>query len=39
MAKSKIKNIIITFFVCYFIGACAFNKVIAENVITGNILP
>jgi len=39
MARSKIKNLIITFFVCYFIGACAFNKVIAENVITGNILP
>jgi len=39
MAKSKIKNILITFFVCYFIGACAFNKVIAEDVITGNILP
>ena len=39
MARSKIKNLIITFFVCYFISACAFNKVIAENVITGNILP
>ena len=39
MARSKIKNIIITFFVCYFIGACAFNKVIAEDVVTGNILP
>jgi len=39
MDKTKIKNILITFFVCYFIGACAFNKVIAEDVITGNILP
>jgi len=39
MDYTKIKNILITFFVCYFIGACAFNKVIAENVITGNILP
>jgi len=39
MDKTKIKNIIITFFVCYFIGACAFNKVIAEDVVTGNILP
>jgi len=39
MDYTKIKNILITFFVCYIIGACAFNKVIAENVITGNILP
>jgi len=39
MARSKIKNILITFFVCYFIGTCAFNKVIAEDVVTGNILP
>jgi len=39
MDYTKIKKILITFFVCYFIGACAFNKVIAENVITGNILP
>ena len=39
MARSKIKNILIAFFICYFIGACAFNKVIAEDVVTGNILP
>jgi len=39
MDYTKIKNILITFFVCYFIGACAFNKVIAEDVVTGNILP
>jgi len=39
MAKSKIKNIIITFFVCYFIGACVIHKANAEDVITGNILP
>jgi len=39
MAKSKIKNILITFFVCYFIGACVIHKVSAEDVVTGNILP
>jgi len=42
MDKTKIKNFIITFFVCYFIGACALNKVIAEDNDTGfssNILP
>ena len=39
MAKSKIKNILITFFVCYFIGACIIHKASAENVVTGNILP
>jgi len=42
MDKTKIKNLIITFFVCYFIGACAFNKVIAEDndtAFTSNILP
>jgi hypothetical protein len=42
MDRTKIKNIIITFFVCYFMGACAFNKVIAEDNDTGfssNILP
>jgi len=42
MDRTKIKNFIITFFVCYLIGACAFNKVIAEDNDTGfssNILP
>ena len=42
MDRTKIKNLIITFFVCYLIGACAFNKVIAEDNDTGfsgNILP
>ena len=39
MAKSKIKNLIITFFVCYFIGACVIHKAQAEDVVTGNILP
>ena len=42
MDKTKIKNLIITFFVCYLIGACAFNKVIAEDndtAFTSNILP
>jgi len=39
MAKSKIKNILITFFVCYFIGACIIHKASAEDVVTGNILP
>jgi len=39
MARSKIKNLIITFFVCYFIGACIIHKANAEDVVTGNILP
>ena len=39
MAKSKIKNILITFFVCYLIGACIIHKANAEDVVTGNILP
>jgi len=39
MDRSKIKNLIITFFVCYFIGACVIHKANAENVVTGNILP
>jgi len=39
MERSKIKNIIITFFVCYFIGACVIHKANAEDVVTGNILP
>ena len=39
MARSKIKNLVITFFVCYFIGACVIHKVSAEDVVTGNILP
>ena len=39
MDRSKIKNVIITFFVCYFIGSCIIYKVKAENVVTGNILP
>ena len=39
MARSKIKNIIITFFVCYFLSACIIHKVSAEDVVTGNILP
>ena len=39
MDKSKIKNLIITFFVCYFLGACIIHKANAEDVVTGNILP
>ena len=42
MDRTKIKNLILTFFVCYLIGACAFNKVIAEDndtAFTSNILP
>jgi len=39
MDYTKIKNILITFFVCYFIGACIIHKASAENVVTGNILP
>jgi len=39
MARSKIKNILITFFVCYLIGACVIHKANAEDVVTGNILP
>ena len=42
MDRTKIKNFILTFFVCYLIGACAFNKVIAEDndtAFTSNILP
>ena len=42
MGKSKIKNIIITFFVCYVIGACAIHKAIAEDndtAFSANILP
>jgi len=39
MDRSKIKNVIITFFVCYLIGSCIIHKVKAEDVVTGNILP
>jgi len=39
MARSKIKNLVITFFVCYFIGACIIHRASAEDVVTGNILP
>jgi len=39
MDRSKIKKVIITFFVCYFIGSCIIHKVKAEDVVTGNILP
>ena len=42
MERTKIKNLILTFFVCYLIGTCAFNKVIAEDndtAFTSNILP
>ena len=39
MDRSKIKNVIVTFFVCYLIGSCIIHKVKAEDVVTGNILP
>ena len=42
MDRAKIKNLIITFFVCYVIGACGLNKVIAEDndtAFSANILP
>ena len=37
--KIKIKNLLITFFVCYFIGSCAIHKAKAEDITTGNLLP
>ena len=37
--KTKIKNLIITFFVCYFMGSCIIHKVKAEDITTGNLLP
>jgi len=39
MARSKIKNLIITFFVCYFMGSCIIHNVKAEDITTGNLLP
>ena len=39
MDRSKIKKVLITFFVCYLIGSCIIHKVKAEDVVTGNILP
>ncbi len=37
--KTKIKNLVITFFVCYFMGSCIIHKVKAEDITTGNLLP
>jgi len=37
--KTKIKNLIITFFVCYFVGSCVVHNVKAEDITTGNLLP
>ena len=37
--KNKIKNLFLIFFIFYFIGACVIDRVKAENVVTGNILP
>jgi hypothetical protein len=37
--KTKIKNLLITFFVCYFMGSCIIHKVKAEDITTGNLLP
>ena len=39
MDYTKIKNLTIAFFVCYFIGACVIHKVSAEDITTGNLLP
>ena len=37
--KTKIKNLLITFFVCYFMGSCIVHNVKAEDITTGNLLP